>query len=66
MKFTEFDIHPTVQAGIDAVGYTDCTEVQEQSLQHALDRRDLMVQSQTGSGKTALFLIACVQSVAAR
>ncbi|MCL2277605.1 MAG: DEAD/DEAH box helicase [Treponema sp.] len=56
MKFTEFNLHPYLQKGIDDSGYVDCMPVQEQVLKNAMNGRDLYVQSQTGTGKTAAFL----------
>jgi len=43
--------------GIDAMGYTTVTPVQEQVMQPILDGRDLIVSAQTGTGKTAAFLL---------
>ena len=56
MKFIEFNLHPDLQKGIDDSGYADCMPVQEQVLKNAANGRDLYVQSQTGTGKTAAFL----------
>ena len=57
MKFSEFDIEPRVQEGIAQTGYVECTPVQQQALPHALQGKDIMIQSQTGTGKTAAYLI---------
>ena len=57
MKFTEFKLHPDLQKGIDEAGYENCMPVQEQVMSNAFGGRDLYVQSQTGTGKTAAFLI---------
>jgi ATP-dependent RNA helicase RhlB len=61
MKFTEFDLHPHLQRGIADAGYETCMPVQEQVLTHAFGGQDLYVQSQTGTGKTAAFLIVIFQ-----
>jgi len=61
MKFHEFDLHPDILAGVDKAGFTDCTEVQERTLKYSLSGRDVAVQSQTGTGKTAAFLITIFQ-----
>ena len=58
MKFTEFNLNENLQKGIDASSYVECTPVQEQVLISANDGSDLYVQSQTGTGKTAAYLIA--------
>ena len=43
--------------GIDAVGFTTCTPIQEKALPIALAGKDVAGQAQTGTGKTAAFLI---------
>jgi ATP-dependent RNA helicase RhlB len=61
MRFNEFNLHPDLQKGIDEAGYADCMPVQEQVLSHAFGGQDLYVQSQTGTGKTAAFLVVIFQ-----
>ncbi len=63
MKFTEFNLHESLQTGIAAASYVECTPVQEQVLKGALDGADLYVQSQTGTGKTAAYLTAVIQEM---
>ena len=58
MKFEELNINPKVIEGIKAAGFTDCTPVQALTLPEALKGRDIAAQAQTGTGKTAAFLIA--------
>src|SRR5919197_934364 len=58
MKFTEFDLPAEVLRGITDAGFTDCTPIQEQTLPLALAGRDVAGQAQTGTGKTAAFLVA--------
>ena len=58
MKFIEFDLPEPVQLGIKEAGFTDCTPIQEATLPLALAGKDLAGQAQTGTGKTAAFLIA--------
>ena len=55
--FSAYDLPPEVQAGIADAGYTECTPVQSKVLPLALQGRDVAAQSQTGTGKTAAFLI---------
>jgi ATP-dependent RNA helicase RhlB len=55
--FASFDLPPAVRAGIDAAGFTHCTPIQEKVLPLALAGRDVAGQAQTGTGKTAAFLI---------
>ncbi|TAL33930.1 MAG: DEAD/DEAH box helicase [Spirochaetes bacterium] len=61
MKFTELNLHESLQRGIDDVGFTDCTPVQEMTFVKTLPGTDVYVQSQTGTGKTAAFLITIFQ-----
>ncbi|MBF0558829.1 MAG: DEAD/DEAH box helicase [Nitrospirae bacterium] len=58
MKFDELDIPEAVLKGIKAAGFSECTPVQAATLPDALKGIDVAAQSQTGTGKTAAFLIA--------
>ena len=58
MKFEELDIHEKIIEGITDAGFSKCTPVQAQTLPPALEGKDIAAQSQTGTGKTAAFLIA--------
>ncbi len=58
MKFEELDIQGKVLEGIRMAGFNECTPVQAQTLPEALQGRDIAAQAQTGTGKTAAFLIA--------
>jgi ATP-dependent RNA helicase RhlB len=61
MKFTELNLHPALLKGIEDAGFTTLMPVQEETLKHSLEGKDVAVQSQTGSGKTAAFLITIFQ-----
>ena len=56
-RFTQLDIPKEVLAGITAAGYEFCTPVQEEVLPQTLSGDNIAAQSQTGTGKTATFLI---------
>lgn len=58
-RFDELDIHPKVKQGIELAGFEYCTPIQAISLPLALQGKDISGQAQTGTGKTAAFLIAC-------
>ena len=58
MKFTELNLDPKIQAGIRDAGFVECTSVQERTFEYSLEGIDVTVQSQTGTGKTAAFLIS--------
>ncbi|MDR0303547.1 MAG: DEAD/DEAH box helicase [Chitinispirillales bacterium] len=58
MKFTELNLSQNVMSGVNDAGFTICTEVQEKVIPFAVNGRDVCVQSQTGTGKTAAFLLS--------
>jgi ATP-dependent RNA helicase RhlB len=58
MNFASLSLHPLVQKGVDDAGFTDCTPIQAKTLPLALGGKDVAGQAQTGTGKTAAFLIA--------
>lgn len=57
MTFNELNLPHEVLLGLKSVGFSTCTLVQEKVLPITLTGRDVMVQSKTGSGKTAVYLI---------
>ncbi len=58
MNFSELDLPYEVQQGIEHAGFTICTPVQEEVIPRAIRGEDIAAQSQTGTGKTAAFLIS--------
>ncbi|WP_303283002.1 DEAD/DEAH box helicase [Acinetobacter nosocomialis] len=62
--FAEFSLHETLQQALEGLGFTTPTPVQEQSIPAALEGKDLLVSSQTGSGKTAAFLLPTLNNLA--
>ncbi|MBN1959268.1 MAG: DEAD/DEAH box helicase [Desulfuromonadales bacterium] len=58
MKFAELILPDSVREGITAAGFENLTPVQEESIPLALAGKDVAAQAQTGTGKTAAFLIA--------
>ncbi|MEO9079202.1 MAG: DEAD/DEAH box helicase [Rhodanobacter sp.] len=56
--FTNFELHPLLQQGLDDSGFKRCTPIQEMTLPLALAGRDVAGQAQTGTGKTCAFLVA--------
>ncbi len=58
MKFSELQLPESVQRGVFDSGFEDLTPVQEESIPLALAGKDVAAQAQTGTGKTAAFLIA--------
>ena len=57
MRFDELPLPPQVLEGIAGAGFSDCTPIQEKTLPLSLSGRDVAGQAQTGTGKTAAFLI---------
>jgi ATP-dependent RNA helicase RhlB len=58
MKFTDLQIPAEVLRGIEETGFTDCTPIQAKALPLALAGKDVAGQAQTGTGKTAAFLVS--------
>ncbi|HDS0948952.1 TPA: ATP-dependent RNA helicase DbpA [Stenotrophomonas maltophilia] len=61
--FSTLPLSPALQPGLDALGYTALTPIQAQSLPAILDRRDVIAQAPTGSGKTAAFGLGLLQAI---
>ncbi|MEP6940739.1 MAG: DEAD/DEAH box helicase [Rudaea sp.] len=64
--FDSFDLEPSLLAGLHAAGFTRCTPIQALTLPLALQGRDVAGQAQTGTGKTAAFLVAVVNRLLTR
>lgn len=58
MKFNTLELDEKMLRGIEDAGFEKCTPVQEQALPEAIKGQDIIVQSQTGTGKTAVFITA--------
>jgi ATP-dependent RNA helicase RhlB len=58
MDFSELDLPHEVRQGIEHSGFATCTPVQEAVLPRAIRGEDVAAQAQTGTGKTAAFLIS--------
>ena len=56
--FESFDLHPSLLAGLNDTGFIRCTPIQALTLPIALKGTDIAGQAQTGTGKTAAFLVA--------
>nr|MDA3832305.1 DEAD/DEAH box helicase [Spirochaetales bacterium] len=64
MKFSELQLTQKTREGIEAAGFESCMPVQEKVFEKSLSGGDVMVQSQTGTGKTAAFLITILEKIA--
>ena len=64
--FADFSLDESLTQALDALGFTTPTPVQEQAIPAALEGKDLLVSSQTGSGKTAAFLLPTLNALASQ
>jgi ATP-dependent RNA helicase RhlE len=60
LYFDEFDLDDRVLDGIDAMGYTTATPVQQEVIPPIIAGRDILACAQTGTGKTAAFLLPII------
>ncbi len=61
MNFEQFSFDPRIRAGIKAAGYTTPTPIQQQALPAVLKGHDVLGVAQTGTGKTAAFILPILQ-----
>jgi len=61
MKFENFDLNEKIMAGVNAMGYSEPTPIQLQSIPPIMEGRDVMGLAQTGTGKTAAFVLPMLQ-----
>lgn len=66
LSFDSLGLAPPLMAGIRDAGFVNCTPIQAQTLPIALTGRDVAGQAQTGTGKTAAFLVALYQALLTR
>src|SRR3954464_5756628 len=57
MPFSHYGLSQKVIAAVEAAGYTSPTPIQQQAIPHVLARRDVLGIAQTGTGKTAAFVL---------
>ncbi len=63
MKFERLNLHKDLLRGIAKAGFERCTPVQEQSLPESLAGKDIVTQAQTGTGKTAVYLLSILNKL---
>ena len=66
MTFSEIGLNETLIKALTYAGYSEPTPVQAQAIPAAIEGRDLLVSSQTGSGKTAAFMLPALHRLAAQ
>jgi ATP-dependent RNA helicase RhlE len=63
MTFQDFNFHPDLIEGLLAMNYTKPTPIQEQAIPVILEGRDLIACAQTGTGKTAAYLLPLLHKI---
>ncbi len=63
MKFKDLGVSARTVSALDEMGYVDATEVQEKTIPLLLQGEDVIVRSQTGTGKTAAFGIGLIEII---
>jgi len=61
MSFSSFNLHPQIAAGIKALGYVTPTPIQQQAITPVMQGRDVIALAQTGTGKTAAFVLPILE-----
>ena len=65
MNFSDFAFDPDLMEGISAMGFESPTPIQEQAIPAILEGKDIIGSAQTGTGKTAAFLLPVIQNIIA-
>lgn len=63
MKFSELQLEPSLLTSIEKLNYSECTAIQVAAMPHILDGKDLSGLAQTGTGKTAAFVIPLIDRI---
>ena len=63
MTFAELGLESRLLKGVEAMGYTSPTPIQHEAIPHALSGKDVVGCAQTGTGKTAAFILPILQSM---
>jgi ATP-dependent RNA helicase RhlE len=66
MSFTSFNLHPQIAAGVQALGYSVPTPIQLKAIPPVLQGQDVMGVAQTGTGKTAAFVLPILERLIKR
>lgn len=63
MNFTDFNLNPSLMEGVEAMGYEKPSPIQEQAIPLLINGFDLIACAQTGTGKTAAFLLPLLHRI---
>ncbi len=66
MTFDELDLSDDILDALDAMHFSECTPIQEQAIPAVLEGRDLIAVAQTGTGKTAAYLLPVIDRLASQ
>jgi len=66
MSFKSFELSPEIESGVEDLGYTEPTEIQIQAIPYIMQGRDVTGLAQTGTGKTAAFVLPILQRLMKR
>ena len=63
MKIENIEINEKIQKALEEMGFDELTQIQQEAIPHILEGKDIIAQSNTGTGKTAAFGIPIIQSI---
>lgn len=63
LKFSDLELHPSLNGAVEKLGFQDTTPVQAATMPHILEGRDVAGLAQTGTGKTAAFLLPLMERI---
>jgi len=63
LTFSDFNLHPTLLESLSAMGFEKPTPIQEQAIPYIMQNCDLIACAQTGTGKTAAFLLPVIHNL---
>lgn len=63
MTFSEFNLEPKILEGLASMGFNNPTPVQQQAIPFVLENKDLIACAQTGTGKTAAYLLPVISKI---
>lgn len=62
-NFFDLGLHPDIEDGLEAMGFENATPIQSQAIPHAIKGQDVLGIAQTGTGKTAAFLLPTIDRI---
>src|SRR3954447_17000097 len=63
MNFSEFNFHNKIIEGLSSMGFNKATPIQEQAIPAILSNKDLIACAQTGTGKTAAYILPLLHKI---